>query len=174
MKFVAAWTRIASNMGDNNELMQKFRFAAMKFMDVVDAAPQIETNTFLANVGRSMAELYSIALLLPPVEPDSTGTDEPPFQTEGWDTLRRSLQEKIGSLDAYWQVFDSTSKEEQVQGSLAGDISEIYFDLKRSLELEQTDTAQSDVLFDWRLDFRSHWGRHLLGALAAIHNHHFE
>jgi hypothetical protein len=32
------------------------------------------------------------------------------FQTEKWDTLRRSLQEKIGALDAYWQVFDSTRK----------------------------------------------------------------
>ena len=161
-------------MGDNNELMQKFRSAAMRFIEVVDAAPQIDANTFLADVGRSMAELYSIALSLPAVEPDTTGTDEPPFQTEKWDMLRRSLQEKIGALDTYWQVFDSTLKEEPVQGSLAADISEIYFDLKRSLELGQTNTARSDVLFDWRLDFRSHWGRHLLGALAAIHHHQLE
>ena len=158
-------------MGDDNELMQKFRSAAMKFIEVVDAAPQIEADTFLADVGRSMAELYSIALSLPAVEPGTTGTDEPPFQTGKWDTLRRSLQEKIGALDTYWQVFDSTSKEEPVQSSLAGDISEIYFDLKHGLELEQTDAARSDVLFDWRLDFRQHWGRHLLGALAAIHRH---
>lgn len=80
-------------------------------------------------------------------------------------------QEKIGSLDTYWQVFDPTHKEEPVQGSLSGDISEIYFDLKHSLELEQTDAARSDALFDWRLDFRSHWGRHLLGAMAGIHHH---
>ena len=157
-------------MGDNNELMQKFRAAGLKFIEVVDTAPHVEANTFLANVGRSMAELYSIALSLPALEPDTTGTDEPPFQTDKWDTLRRSLQEKIGSLDTYWQVFDSTRKEEPVQGSLSGDISEIYFDLKHSLELEQTDAARSDVLFDWRLDFRSHWGRHLLGAMAAIHH----
>ena len=157
-------------MGDNKELIQRFHSAAMNFMDVVDAASQIETRMFLANVSRSMAELYSIALLLPPVEPDSAGANEPAFQTEKWDTLRCSLQEKIGSLDAYWQVFDSTSKEEAVQRSLAGDISEIYLDLKRSLALEQTNTPRSDMLFDWRLDFRSHWGRHLLGALSAIHH----
>lgn len=158
-------------MGDNDELMQKFRAAAMKFIEVVDTAPHVEANAFLANVSRSMAELYSIALSLPAVEPDTTSTDAPPFQADQWDTLRRSLQEKIGSLDTYWQVFDSTHKEEPVQGSLSGDISEIYFDLKHSLELEQTDAARSDALFDWRLDFRSHWGRHLLGAMAGIHHH---
>ena len=56
-------------MGDNNELMQKFRAAAMKFIEVVDTAPHVEANAFLANVSRSMAELYSIALSLPAVEP---------------------------------------------------------------------------------------------------------
>jgi hypothetical protein len=168
------WTKIAYNMRDNSELMQKFRAAALKFIEVVDAAPRIEANTFLANVGRCMAELYTIALSLPAVEPHTTGADETPFQADKGDTLRRSLQEKIGSRDTYWQVFDSSCKEEPVQGSLAGDISEIYFDLKCSLELEQTGVARSDVLFDWRLDFRSHWGRHLLGALAAIHHQYVE
>jgi hypothetical protein len=160
-------------MVDNNELMQRFRATALKFIEVVDAAPHTGANTFLANVGRIMADLYTIALSLPAVEPDTTGTDATPFQTDRWNT-RLSLQEKIGSLDAYWQVFDSSRKEEPVQGSLSGDISEIYFDLKRSLEFEQTDASRSDVLFDWRLDFRSHWGRHLLGALAAIHHQNVE
>jgi Domain of unknown function (DUF5063) len=161
-------------MGDNNELMQRFRATALKFIEVVDAGPLTGANTFLANVGRSLAELYTIALSLPAVESHTTGTDATPFQTGRWNALRLSLQEKIGSLDAYWQVFDSSRKEEPVQGSLSGDISEIYFDLKRSLELEQTDASRSDVLFDWRMDFRSHWGRHLLGALAAIHNQNVE
>jgi Domain of unknown function (DUF5063) len=57
---------------------------------------------------------------------------------------------------------------------LAGDISEIYFDLKQSLELEKTSAPRSDVLFDWRFDFRSRWGRHLVGALAAIHHQNIE
>ena len=154
--------------------MQRFRVAAVKFIEVVDAAPKFETGVFLANVGRSMAELYSTALSLPAVEPDTVDTDEVPFEKERWGALRRSLQEKIGPLDAYWQVFDSSAKDEPVQWSLSGDISEIYVDLKRSLELEVTDASRSDVLFDWRMDFRSHWGRHLLGALAAIHQLHVE
>jgi len=110
---------------DNVELIERFRAAARKFIEEVDSAPQIDTEPFLANVGRSMAELYWVALTLPDVQPETDGTDETPFQTETWGKLRHSLQEKIGPLDTYWEIFDSTEKQEPVQGSLAGDISEI-------------------------------------------------
>jgi hypothetical protein len=161
-------------MSDIIELMHRFRAAATKFIEVVDSAPHFETEAFLANVSHSMAELYSVAISLPAVEPETTGTDESPVQTDKWDELRRSLGEKIGPLDTYWTIFDSTKKQEPAQGSLAGDISEIYFDLKQSLQLEESGVAQPDVLFDWRLDFRSHWGRHLLEALTAIHHRYIE
>lgn len=54
-------------------------------------------------------------------------------------------------LDTYWTIFDFMEKQEPVQGSLAGDISEIYFDLKQSLHLDEISVTKSDVLFDWRL-----------------------
>lgn len=41
-------------------------------------------------------------------------------------------------------------KQAPVHGSLAGDISEIYFDLKQGLRLEETGISKSDLLFDWR------------------------
>jgi hypothetical protein len=161
-------------MTDHAELMKRFRTAATKFIDAVDSAPQLEREAFLAGVSRSMAELYAVALSLPSVKSDTSGTDERPFPTDKWNDLRQSLREKIGPIDAYWEIFDSTEKQEPVQGSLAGDISEIYIDLMRSLRLEETGIPKSDLLFDWRLDFRSHWGRHLLGALTAIHHRYVE
>lgn len=138
-------------MSDNIEVMQRFRAAATKFIEDVDSAPHFETEVFLANVSHSMAELYSVALALPTVEPETTGTDETPFQSDKWDELRRSLEKKIGALGMYWAIFDFTEKQEPVQGSLAGDISEIYFDLKEGLNLEENGVSQADVLFDWRL-----------------------
>jgi hypothetical protein len=88
-------------MSDNAELMQRFRTAATKFIEAVDSAPHLETETFLANMSHCMAELYSIALSLPPVEPETTGADGAPFQTDEWNELHRLLKEKIGPLDAY-------------------------------------------------------------------------
>jgi hypothetical protein len=69
---------------------------------------------------------------LPAEEPETTGGDEALFHSDERNELHRSLMEKIGPLDAYWEIYDSTQKQEPVQGSLAGDISEIYFDLKQS------------------------------------------
>ena len=139
-----------------------------------EIAPANNSLSANADMSHCMAELYSIALSLPPVEPETTGADGAPFQTDEWNKLHRLLKEKIGPLDTYWEIFDSTAKEEPVQGSLAGDISDIYFDLKRSLELEESDVPKSDLQFDWRFDFRSHWARHLLGALTAIHHRHIK
>ena len=161
-------------MNDNIELIRRFRAAVTTFIEIVDSAPHLETEVFLAKVSHGMAELYSIALSLPAVAPDTTDTDKAALKTANWDELHRSLREKIGPLDTYWTIFDFTEKQEPVQRSLAGDISEIYFDLKQSLHLEEIGVPKSDVLFDCRLDFRSHWGRHLLGALTAIHHRHIE
>jgi hypothetical protein len=143
-------------MTDNAELMKRFRAAATEFIKAVDSAPHLECEAFLATVGRSMAELYNAALFLPPVVPKTEGVDETPFQKDEWSKLHRSLQKKLGPLDAYWQIFDSTEKQEPVQGSIAQDISEIYFDLQQSLHQERTGIPKSDLAFDWRFDFRSH------------------
>ena len=66
------------------------------------------------------------------MKPDTAGIDETPFAAEKWaelcNSLSGKLRSKIGPLDAYWEVFDSTENEPPVQGSLARDIAEIYFD----------------------------------------------
>jgi hypothetical protein len=105
-------------MSDKAEVMQRFRAAVAKFIEVVDSAPHFETEVFLANVSHSMAELYSVALALPTVEPETNGTDVAPFQSDKWDKLRRSLEKKIGILGTYWTIFDFTEKQEPVRGVL--------------------------------------------------------
>src|SRR5947207_5899780 len=103
-------------MSDNIELMQKFRAAATKFIEAVDSVSHLETEVFLADVSRSMAELYSIALSLPAGETDGRGTVDAPFQTDKWDELHRTLREKTGPLDTYWTIFDFTEKQEPCAG----------------------------------------------------------
>ena len=162
-------------MTDNEHLvLDRFRAAAANFIQTVDSIAAMESEVFLARLSHCLAELYRSALDLPTVEPDTTGTDETPFATEEWANLSDSLRSKIGPLDAYWGVFDSTENESPVQGTLAGDISEIYFDLKHDLHLEEKGISQADFLWELRFSFRSHWGKHLLGALVAIHDRHVE
>jgi len=157
---------------DLTSVLPRFRAAAAGFVETVNSAPNLERDQFLAGVGRCLAELYSSALYLPAVEPDTAGTYETPFSTEEWARLFHSLKEKIGPLDAYWGIFDSTEKSDPVQGSLAGDISEIYFDLKQDLQLEEEGITAGDLLWELRESFREHWGRHALEALKAIRDMH--
>jgi hypothetical protein len=161
---------------DNVHLvLDRFRASATKFIQTVDSLAEIPRDVFLACLSHCLAELYSSALHLPAVEPDTIGSDEPQFATEKWVKLSDSLREKIGPLDAYWEIFDSTENDSPVQGSIAGDISEIYFDLKNDLNLvEEKRISQADFLWELRSSFRSHWGKHLLDALAAIHDRHIE
>jgi hypothetical protein len=158
-------------MADNvSPVSRRFREAAINFIQTVDSVVAMERDAFLAHLSHCLAELYASALDLPAVKPDTTSIDETPFAKEEWAELFNSLREKIGSIDGYWEVFDSTEKTAPVQGTLAGDISEIYFDLKRDLQLDERGISKADSLWELHFSFRSHWGKHLLGALTAIHD----
>ena len=162
-------------MTENVQLvLDRFREAAASFIETVDSAATVECEAFLARLSHCLAGLYYRALDLPAVEPDTTDIDETPFATEKRSELNNSLRSKIGPLDSYWVVFDSTTHESPVQGTLAGDISEIYFDLKHDLHLEGKGISKSDFIWELRNSFRSHWGKHLLGALSSIHDRHVE
>lgn len=158
-------------MGDNlGPALQRFRVAATNFIETVDSLSNLERETFLSSVSRCLAELYSSALHLPVVEPETAMADETLFPTEQWAALLQAIKDKIGPQDAYWQVFDSMEKEAPVEGSLAGDISEIYYDLKQDFQLEEKEISHSDLMWELRESFREHWGRHAIRALKAIHD----
>jgi Domain of unknown function (DUF5063) len=153
---------------DLDSLIHRFRAAAQNFMKIVDSAPHLEREAFLVSVGRALAELYSVALQLPVIDPDTAEMNETPFPTEAWADLLHSLREKLGPLDMYWELFDSTKKEDLVQGTLSGDLSEIYFDLKHDLHLDRTGIGRADFVWKLRFSFLSHWGRHALEALKTM------
>ena len=70
--------------------------------------------------------------------------------------------------DLYWQVFDPTKDSEAIYGSLADDIADIYRDLKEGLDDIHLARAE-DIIWEWRLGFSSHWGKHAIDALRTIH-----
>lgn len=162
-------------MDDNSEaILIRFRTAAAGFIEAVDSASNSERNEFVKAVHRAVAELISSALGLPAVEPDTTNVSDIPFDSETWAELLRTLKQKLGPLDTYWGTFDSTTKSEPFQASLAGDLSEIYFDLKNNLQLEKTGVSRGDLLWDLRESFQTHWGRHATDALKAMYDLHVD
>jgi hypothetical protein len=91
----------------------------------------------------ALVRVIAGASLLPPasapyfpsVASDTSEIDGTPIPKEEWSQLFHSLKERLGPLDGYWEIFDSTEKGEPIQASLAEDISEIYHDLKSSYQI---------------------------------------
>ncbi len=85
------------------------------------------------------------------------------------------LRRLLGDLDGYWMEFDVTPDRQEMSGSLADDLTDIYCELKNGLmRLERSQDAHR-TLQGWRSGFCSHWGQHVvdaerhLYALAARH-----
>jgi hypothetical protein len=156
---------------EEQEALESFPLCARKFCEFIDVCADLDRQALLGEVSVRLARLCEVGARLPWVNPstDSMNTPSDSFSLhkEQSVSLEAKLREKIGRVNAYWEVFDPTQKEEPVSGSLSIDLTEIYFDLKEALQLQESGAARDDVYFDWRLGFRSHWSRHAVSALKV-------
>jgi len=151
---------------ENRRIYEDFTGRVNRFMRVVAEAEQLPTFEFLTRVGQAIADLYSGAMGLPDVEPE---TDTNAREPESAGSIYGILRDKLGSADDYWKVFDSTEKEEPAHASLADDISDIHHDLSKGLRLAEHGASPSEIIWLWRDLFQSHWGDHAVGAIDAIY-----
>ncbi len=94
--------------------------------------------------------------------------------TEEWSKLFHALQRKLGSWDVYWHVFDPIHDKEAITQCLADDLADIYCELHDYLLALADDARLEDAVWELRLGFESHWGRHLTNALNVIHELRFQ
>ena len=102
-----------------------------------------------------------VALDLQP-DPDRLGSPE-------WSALFDSLSKLLGKWDRYAEVYDvyGPSDKDNVGGSLADDLSDLYVDIKVGLiKWERGDSG--GALWEWRFGVESHWGDHATAALRAL------
>ena len=76
--------------------------------------------------------------------------------------LFAELREVLGSKDSYWMQYDMAHDSQNMSGSLADDLTDIYCELKHGLKLMDLEPARA--LDDWRNGFHVHWGQHLVDA----------
>lgn len=77
--------------------------------------------------------------------------------------LYSHLRRLLGSRDSYWLEFDASPDEMHMSGSLADDLTDIYFDLRHGLELLDEVWPQRAAQA-WQTSYRLHWGQHLVDA----------
>lgn len=81
------------------------------------------------------------------------------------------LRRLLGSLDGYWLEFDVAQDGQEMSGSLADDLTDIYCELK--LGLRRLDVGRGDpmaALGQLRSGFRIHWGQHLVDAERHLYS----
>lgn len=78
--------------------------------------------------------------------------------------LYTHVRRLLGDRDHYHLEFDPGDVSD-MSGSLADDITDIYFELRRGLEvLEEHPDHLRDAATLWKSGFRWHWGQHLVDA----------
>jgi hypothetical protein len=118
----------------------------------------------------ALVDLLRAGYDLPEVEPDTTGLLSRPSHDEWREMFRR-----VGRrLDAgyYWTVpalpFDYDTPEPDI-GDLGDDLADIWRDLVTGLRAREDGATANDILWQWKLDFESHWGAHAVDALRLLH-----
>lgn len=76
----------------------------------------------------------------------------------------------LGERDAYWMAFDVTSDGQQMSGSLADDLTDIYCELKQGLFLLDQEDSPNMALSGWCEGYKVHWGQHLLDAERHLYD----
>ena len=77
--------------------------------------------------------------------------------------LYSHLRRVLGERDGYWLEFDAAPEEVHMSGSLADDLTDIYFDLRYGLDLLDEVWPQRAAQA-WQSSYRLHWGQHLVDA----------
>jgi len=164
-----------STAQDIQESASQFSRVAEQFCSTVDAAFEMNRKDFLVRIYSLLPKLINEAIQLPSI---SLSDDDEPSDAEKiftrmneqeWGELYQSLKKHLGEWDLYWQVFDPTTDREADAGSLADDLADTYRDLKEGLLQQQCGARVEEIIWDWRLHFYSHWGKHAMDALLTCH-----
>jgi hypothetical protein len=149
---------------------------AVTFCDLLEGSQQLTAQQFAVQVSQTMALLYAAALALPSIHPE-TDVIQGTSDTEDNKSLLQQINAKFKGTTAYWEVFnpynvdDPYKQEEALMGALDDDLLDIYSDLLKGFRIYGKGSSDQDLeaVWYWQLSFNTHWGRHLVSALRALH-----
>jgi hypothetical protein len=135
---------------------------AHQFCDFIERASTLSLSERLEAARTRLLELYKAGTALPHVEPpEGFDAGSNPPRPDGWAGFAK--------FEVYWEVFDPYVDEPPVAGSLSDDLLDVYFDVRRGLDLWKSKAPRAAAIWEWRFHFDSHWGDHAVDALRALH-----
>jgi len=147
-------------MDSLTETLSEMVGVAERYCELIDN-PVTDADQWLEALFSLMPRLHSAVTLLNAYDTGDT-------QVSGVDLDERfelysRLRQRLGNRDSYWLEFDASPEEMHMSGSLADDLTDIYFDLQNGLEL-MDDAWPHRAAQAWQSSYRLHWGQHLVDA----------
>lgn len=152
-----------------DSIRDEFNLLAIQYLALF-ASPPTERIAWLRRVETAIADLYAAGLRLPLTEPSNQ--DAPTMPIEDSRRLAIDIFERLGGDSfPYSIVFHPRDLDEApVVGTLVDDLGSIYEDLTEGTALLAAGGSAEDVIWTWNFNFQSHWSRHAVGALQALHD----
>ncbi|HHJ13745.1 MAG TPA: DUF5063 domain-containing protein [Gammaproteobacteria bacterium] len=148
-----------------------------RFQELVDAARQY-CRLIEARSDRT-GWLHALMRVLPRLHAgiaDLHGEQGYPLPAGGTDlddrfVLFSRLSRRLGELDRYWLEYDQPggAGRDDRSGSLADDLTDIYFELRHGLDLLEA-AGDEEVARLWECGFHRHWGQHLVDAERHLYH----
>lgn len=132
------------------------------FIEDFDEVQSGDSTRFLATLSRLLPRLHAAVAVLGDAEADDAFADEADLDLRF--ELYSRLHEALGELDAYWMEFDVGRDVQEKSGSLADDLTDIYWELKAGLRQLQQQADARKTLRRWGTGYRLNWGQHLVDA----------
>ena len=152
-------------------ILDSFEDLARRYCKLLEDEAPIGALVFARECLILLLRLYDGAMQLPETAVGEEGT--PRFSHETWKSMFESISARMPGSDCYWTVFEPLELEppNPVVGSVADDLADVWRDLKSGLLLIDNGGLKctNSAVWEWRFSFESHWGRHAVAAITALH-----
>jgi hypothetical protein len=157
---------------DNNAI--EFVRVAAEFCAFMERAQEMERDEFVDKVLKILPLLYLKAALLPRFEQMGFDALETYVTEEGYEEVRRTVENIMADKDAYLEVFvpDMAFSDQPIQKSIAEDLADIYQDIRDFIFVFQLglNETMNDALQQCQENFETIWGQKLVNTMRALHD----
>lgn len=144
-----------------------FSESALDFCRLVEQIDGYEAEVWLREAGEILlrldANIINLTSRTPPTPHVWISDLDKRFE------LYSRLKDFLGERDEYWSEADLHAGDGYMTGSLSDDFADIYFELKRGLQLAaQGQEGRSQAVKLWTSGYRDHWRQHLVDARKQL------
>jgi len=133
------------------------------FCSLIDCAGDSPADDWLVRLAEVLPQLH-LAVKALNVSPPKPSFEPVPDDEDRFELFLK-LYEYLGERDGYTVEFDVMRHGQRLSGSLADDLTDIYYDLKRGLDLLEKNPSEPNIAAtEWQTTYRDHWGHHLEDA----------